>query len=335
VGYLESLGWFGQKLYGKRADWFWKLPRSWADPCEGSCVLADLWRQGRTAPATILPVLGQHAHSPGAANFRLSLTEIARTALCDWHTAAKGRDVLEARQLVRTWTEEYMDQEVTHWELRPALAAPRGSDEYFYCSSALLYGGQWGMMTGAQRQLYLALGANAYSSKDPPEAHKLVNAVLPDQVDRCDLERCHDETGRLRLVRLSHPQLARASGVGRQAIIDNVALWKHPAFWGEDGNPDGLSLRLAPIWVYPTRQHGLLYHFRDHVAPWPWDVLNAKARLSSPHGEQCGLAAWENANEPADDPAHGVGVADVVHGLGMTVIPATTCDSDEDDELPF
>lgn len=275
---------FSEERLEKRREWHWRMNPAWGAVQSEPTVLSELWRAARAGACSILPVLGQSAHNRRSGGYNLSMQEVAVLAGVDPETARNGARILEDRKLVKTSLGHRYKNTVTVWDLQADLAAPRGSKEYFYFSSSLLYGQNWARMSAPQRQLYLVLGANACTYKSRKRFDNYLNAMLPDEVDQWDLKKAPQSAERgeyLRLASISKPDLERASGLRASTISKAIAGFKHPKIWAS-AEPDAESVEHMPVWVYPSRGNGtLIYHLRDHVAPWPSEDATEKARGES------------------------------------------------------
>ena len=154
---------------------------------------------------------------------------------------------------------------------------------YFYFSGRLIAGGNWARMSGRCRLLYLGLATRAKTYTAPPDEGYL-RWQLPEGVPLDDLQQSYEASGTpgsrfLRLaVDVSSSELSKITGAASTTLKSASGELKHPRVW--PGAPSDRSiLRHSPLAVYPGAGGVLIYHFRDHAEPWPWDLLNvAKAR---------------------------------------------------------
>lgn len=274
---------FTQGQYELYANSFWAVPSDWANTNR----FADFWKAGGLGLISVLPVLGQYAHSTFASELFLSKEEIARLAGLDSGTVTVAQDGLDYLGLAKGSHTLFLGERSTVWHLSQHLAAPRTADrfvpDYFYFSSRLIYGGNWAKLRPVQRALYLAIGVSARSYDAlPTETHPLYVET------RRDIEHCYDELRRhhtrapelpwLRLVSLPISRLVRMTGISRSAIQRALQAMKHPDVW-PDARNDAAALRHCPLGIYPSRGSQYVFHLRDHAPHWPWEQLNGTGSI--------------------------------------------------------
>jgi hypothetical protein len=308
-------GLFTEEQYNRYATTFWMLPRAWGGDVPAKAwgggvsleqsialiksagdtpVIAFLRHLGGAGLVSILPILGWLAGLEKE-RWALSAEELSRLCNVDTGSIRRARAALGPACGLSATPVSYTDQRhgrrLLHWQVPSCFAAVQtvraaGLDRepYFFFSHRLIHGGQWAMLSAVQRAVYLAVATCAYATHgwaDPLNEPLVSGVVLPgtplDDMRRSQLVY---EEHTLRVACVSYANIARISGYSPNAVKVAVRGFKHPAVWSRSTN-DPRVLEYRPIWVYPTLDNGaLLYHFRDHVRPWPWDVLNTPDRDS-------------------------------------------------------
>jgi hypothetical protein len=293
---------FTEDEFDRNRKWFYPMPSEWGDPESPDPMLARVWREGGAGAISLLPVLGQYAHWRFRGNAVLSKEKLARLAGVDPATVAKAGKALDRLGLATPSTGLYQGKRVTTWELKPSLAVARPGGRlarnYFHFSAAVVHGGHWAKLTKVQRAIYLAVGAKSRLIKHWKDVANHFRAVMPKDVSLADVRLAHEygnDIGGVRVTHLSYAELQRLTGIGVSALKEAVRLLKHPANWTGSLN-DPSALRYSPLAVYPTFDgYSLLYHLRDHVPHWPWNIVNGEAHEGvAVHGE----ADW--FEEPGD-----------------------------------
>lgn len=287
---------FTLREYEAFEDCFWLMPTAWGE----SEMLADLKRSGGAAAISILPWLGRIAAQPKTQPWPISAEELGRVCGVNPKSVRHARDVLQQMGLVSTEVRQRHGARLLHWRVNSQLIAsetyrdlareleegePATREPYFYFSFRLLYGGHWFAMSPVQRAIYLAAATLALVHRNPPREDWLLRPLLPRFVDLRDIEASYRLGGaapnEYRLACASYTELARISGYEVKTVMRAVQGFKHPRHWNHQGyrksSNDQSVLTYHPIWVYPTLAgSSLVYHFRDHVHPWPWAVENAR-----------------------------------------------------------
>ena len=266
---------------------FWPMPPEWGST-DGTSMLKRIWTEGGVGAVSILPVLGQFAHSLGPKGVTYSKEELARLAGIHPATVATAASALKQLELASSSTVLQHGIWVTRWKLYPALAALKGVrgrlEDYFSVPLRFIYGGNWAQLTGVQRALYLAIGTQSRVFEDPPERNSLLNSRHVKKSDRVDMHRAWEYSTMVvdgvskhynRLTCLSITELCVITGMARSTVVEASNELKHPYSWPECGN-NPRRIHYNPIGVAPTVTGSLVYYFRDHAEPWPWEYLNGE-----------------------------------------------------------
>jgi hypothetical protein len=285
---------FTAEEYASRKTWFWPIPARWGSDPETSW-LAKLWQLGGAGGIGILPILGMYVNASFSDELDLSKEYIARLAGLSVDSVRHGAKALDKLGLAHCKPAKRFGRWITQWCLSSELAQPRlglsevGAErlapDYFYFSAKLMHGGHWSQLTAVQQALFLGLATRSRVFFDPPSQGVLQWRLRPG-VPVQDLNDCHEAAlaGRshLRLVvDVSVTDLQQITGVSRRPLIQAIHDLKHPSAWPRCGN-DPWKLHHAPLAVYPSDGGALIYHFRDHVEPWPCDQLNQPRRRPAP-----------------------------------------------------
>jgi len=270
---------FTQEEFDQYRKGFYPMPSEWSEPGN---TLFHTWRAGGSGAIGLLPVLGQFAHARFRHHAVVPKEKLARLAGMDPATIATAGKALDQLGLATPSTGSYRGKRVTTWDLKPSMVVgyrgQRLSPEYFHFSAETIYGGQWAKLTKVQRAIYLAVGGKARFIKEWDAVGRLVSATVPRAVNLGDIAAAyrHDPLRLgVRIADMSYAEFGEITGISLSALKRAINLLKHPAHWAGCGNDPAL-LRYSPLAVYPTFEgHSLLYHFRDHVPAWPWDILNA------------------------------------------------------------
>lgn len=272
---------------------FWLMPTRWGQP--ETPLIADLKRSAGAAAVSILPWIGRIAASRKTQPWPISAEELGRICGVNPKSVGLARDVLREMGYVSTVVKPRHGARLLHWEVDSQLVAKVSTNEpYFYFSFRVLYGGHWSEMSSVQRAIYLAAGTRATVQR-VAVSKSVVCQVIRPKVSLNDIEESRKVGGaapnEYRLACVSYTDLARISGYETSTIKRAVQDFKHPSHWPDSG-ADADALTHCPLWVYPT-WHGnaLVYHFRDHVRPWPWAVENAEVDVRG---------AWQT---PVQDPS--------------------------------
>jgi hypothetical protein len=286
---------FTQEQFEQYQNAFWMLPASWGQPgavsfvaglaAKATTALAEVRCLGGSGLVSMLPILGWMSGLDATAHeWALSVEELSRLINIDPSTINGVRRALESHGLIETTVKQRHGHRLVHWKMdrvfsaRPAVAHHE-ADPYFYFDHGIVYGGQWAMMRPVERAVYIGVATRARVHADAPEDDYLVREVLRRDVSCDDLHRCRELSptpGVIRLACVSYSQIAGVTGYSETAVKRAVRSFKHPRDWPESVC-DTRALEFAAIRVYPVRTGGaLLYHFRDHVEHWPWDVLNGR-----------------------------------------------------------
>lgn len=269
---------FSEHDFQKYQKTFWAMPSAWGAGVTEP-LLAQLWKHGGEGAISVAPVLGLRANTRQARNLYFSKQEIARLAGVNPDSVDRAQEALESLGLVRdTSVERSSGTPTTVWHLEVGRWLPLGSNgrllpSAFRVAGSLIYGGTWSRLTGPQRAIYLAIASRATLSKGPFNAAKLLDKLRPQHRRSIDLIRCHGQTGNLRLAWVSVSDIEKISGLNRTTIQRALRPLRHRDVWGTKGAAS-VGLNYSPLGVYPTKDGKRLYHFRDHVEHWPWDVLN-------------------------------------------------------------
>lgn len=270
---------FTEKLLRDSVDRFWSMPSSFGKPsANGDSLLRRLW-DSPPAVAT-LPVLGLHARTKRHSSLFLSLEEIGRQAGLSPDSVGRARRPLIKEGLVRSCGRAlHHGKPVTAWDLDSArfveLEGGKSTSNCFLFRASILAGGQWARLSSVQKAVYLAVATLAVTSADPPTENALLRATAPSVALQPDVIACYRQQRYLRLASTSLAEISRICGVSRSSLVSAINELKSPAVW--QGRQSNLAAsRYSPLAVYPSdvagRQH--VYHFRDHVEHWPWEVLN-------------------------------------------------------------
>jgi hypothetical protein len=258
---------------------FWLMPTSWRGP--GTPILADLKHSGGAAAVSILPWLGRIAASPETHPWPMSAEELARVCGVDPKSIRYARKVLQKKGYLSTVIRQRHGVYLLHWKVDERLVASSSDRKaYFFFSFRILYGGHWAVMSAAQRAVYLAAGTLASVHREEISENHYCRFIARRRAisfDDIEASRLAGRAGEkeYRLAFASYAELSRISGYNISTVMRAVRGFKHPRFW-KNSTVDADALSHCPVWVYPTPQgNSLLYHFRDHVRPWPWAVENA------------------------------------------------------------
>jgi hypothetical protein len=288
---------FTKAEYQQNVDRFYPMPTTWGDGT-GRPALSTVWHTGGVGAISSIPVLGLYAHAEFAGEVRLPIEKVARLIGADDGTVRKGAVALHDLGLASSRPEKRHGKRLTCWAVRPALSVPRRGSrldpDYFFFSARLIFGGNWAALTGPQRAVYLALATRAATYKEQPAEIGWLRHALRAGTPWDDLERCAATAGSrgLRLASVSLDDLSTITGLALSTVKTAVRGLKHPSAWPGTHNPPG-QLRHSPLAVYPSDGGNLIYHFRDHARPWPFE--------EEPAGESA-TADPPPAACPADQP---------------------------------
>jgi hypothetical protein len=238
--------------------------------------------------------LGIYANAPFAQELDLSKEYIARLAGLSVDSVRRGALALAKLDLAHCEPAKRFGRRITQWRLSGSLAQARSSSEsgrdqlgsdYFYFSGRLLYGGHWSRLTGVQQALFLGLATRGKVFHDPPSQGvlrwRLQRGVAADDLNECYTAALGGRSHLRLVVDVSVTDLQEITGVSRRPLMRAIHRLKHPRAWPGCGN-DPWKLQHTPLAVYPSDGGALIYHFRDHVTPWPWDQLNEPPRRPAP-----------------------------------------------------
>jgi hypothetical protein len=287
---------FTPEQYHKHEESFWALPRSWV--AGSHPLLARLWQAGRGSPTGLLPLFGQFPYTHRPEGLFLSVQEMARLLAQAPNTILKGARILEDPFALVTQLDRAPGEIASRWRIHPSIAADRGKEkrfvEYFHFPARWIYGGQWGLLTDPERQLLLCVAAMSHLRwEEPISSHELDE--LNWATDRSDLQASWESNelaydgGRgnaYRIAVASSSELATATALGRTSISKVLANWQQTHLQGPwTDHRDRRGRPIVPerqlVRVYPLRTGRYLFHFRDHVGPWPFPELNEHLGLSA------------------------------------------------------
>jgi hypothetical protein len=311
---------FTENQYRQYSRSFWPMPREWG---RGSpSFLSQLWEVGRGSVIGALPVLGQFTHTQQRTGLYLSTLEQARLSNQAPNTLDKGLALAEHRFALVAKQERQPGERANRWHVGPHIAASKGPDgrlaDYFHFPARWIYGGQWALLSPPERLLLLALAAHAdVRTEEPVTSHYLAHLGWDWEADRSDLQAswgCNDlgfgeQRGHAyRVVAAGSGELQNRTSLSRSTISSIIRTWTQvrPQWpWGECVDREGLPLfpERQLVRAYPLQTGRYLFHFRDHVEPWPFDELNQRLGLT------------------ADTQRSGPGVAGVASGSGREVNP--------------
>ena len=270
---------FTAEEYDQRSGTFWKMPPA-LSRADQTSQLAEYWRVGGKGVISLLPLFGLTANATFADCLNLSKEKAARLAGLSQSTVARSGPVLAELKLANERPVYYHGKKSTQWSLGSAFPiALTGCDGYFYFSARTVYGGAWSQLTGVQRALYLALGTRAKTFHDSDTLGSFLRYLVRPDTPLTDIKNAyhHNQSlgaGGVRLSVASYSELAQMTGISKSGVKAAVAALKHPDVW--PGAPTADTLRFSPLGVLPSDGGSLIYLFRDHAEPWPWDVLNAR-----------------------------------------------------------
>lgn len=272
---LRVVGGFTIDEYREHRHRFWPMPAAWGNP-KHAYSLASLWKEGRVGVISLLPLLGQDAAMHYRDNVHLPIGKAARIAGIARETAETASDVLTKRGLAIRSLAKRRANSFSTWRVSPDFAPQDASGcfapESFRFSSALLYGGNWAAIPGALRLVYLGLGTMAHTFDAHEASDFLAKRVLPSTW-RDDLVRCLEQRGVLRLASASYDHIASTTGLHVASVKDAVRRIKHDASWTRTAF-NSPAFERQPLAVYPAvNGQTLVYHFRDHLDPMPFDSV--------------------------------------------------------------
>lgn len=270
---------FNEKLYQESIGRFWSMPATFSEPsANGDSILRRLWD---SPPAVaVLPVLGLYARTDRHSSLFLSQEEIGRLTGLSPDSIGRSRRPLIKEGLVRSCGQARdHGKAVTVWNLDRErfvhLDGEKSTNNSFLFHASMLAGGHWARLSSVQKVLYLAVATQAFTSRQPPAEINLLQRSAPSVALQRDVIACYEQRKQLRLASASLAEISRISGASRSSLISAINALKTPTVWGNMSG-DGTAIRYSPLRVYPSdvpgKQH--VYHFRDHVDHWPWELLN-------------------------------------------------------------
>ena len=207
-------------------------------------IWAHLWCEGRGSAVSVLPVLG--ALGWGLPETHVRRDKLAALSGVDPKTLSKALGLLAARELI-TFEQPYSG--VIAFQLSEKIyAAPDRNgpaDPYpgaaFHFGAWCVFGGAWGLMTAAQRSIYVALLASTRYSEgsafhwdnsesrlfdDRDEVREYVSAedwALIEQLQIVQQRLSGYQYHFVRCAALPYTRLAEMTGMSRQATMQAVA----------------------------------------------------------------------------------------------------------------
>jgi hypothetical protein len=283
---------FSQLELERHTGMFWPMPSAWGQPgADGITMLRRLRDEGGVGALALVPILGRYAHWEKAGAVALSLEECARLGGCDQESIRRGSAAMAKLDFATTVRRHRHGKIVTVWNVKSAITSPKVGEKLhpasFRFDARVVYGGAWSMFSGTQKALYLGAASRAYTYQNPDALHDLLDDLLEASTERRDIleafahhrlpntEALNLESGNVRLAVASVDELSKATGVSETALHGAINGLK----WPPDASPADVrdELRYAPLGVLPARPgRPNLFLFRDHAAPWPWDVLNSR-----------------------------------------------------------
>lgn len=261
-------GAFSETSYQASLSKFYALPSKWGEP-DG--VLAQLWQRGGVGAISLVPVLGEYARASFRRGVRLPFDSAARLGGIDAGTARKSARAFKELGLADYSVCRFRGQQLAEWQLSDSFSIGVGDNQrllpdYFYFPMRLVHGGNWARLSGAQRALYLSVGAGSIAL-EAARAKMFLAQTLAEGVSTRDVDAsaAAGQDGKVRVASMSYAALADRSSLRRESLRRAAGALKHPNIWRGSQN-DPANLRHSPLAPYPAAPgYEMLFHLRDHA----------------------------------------------------------------------